>query len=149
MKGLPFLMLMLILSGCAAINGKKSHFLAQQKKLNDAVQLIKKDEVGAAVDILTRICSEQSVMGVTDEAMFRLALLQLGSDMDKPKIAKAKQTLKRLEDEYPASPWAAQAKHLDPLLGKMALKIDESLYLKRDLMRLKNLDLELDRKALK
>jgi len=125
-------------SGCATTNGVFYRH-RQAHKLCSAVTLLQKKEVPAAMELLTAITNEQGVADVTDEALFRLAVLNLGTDPDKGQIAKSLQLLKRLEEDYPASPWTVQAAPLQKLLA-------ETKELRRNLQKLKILDMELEQK---
>ncbi len=125
-------------SGCATTSGAFYRH-RQARKLCSAVTLLQKKEVPAAMELLTTITTDQGVAGVTDEAMFRLALLNLGTEPDKRQIVKSLQLLKRLEEDYPASPWTVQAAPLQKLLT-------ETKELRRNLQKLKILDIELEQK---
>jgi outer membrane protein assembly factor BamD (BamD/ComL family) len=124
--------------GCATTSGTFYRH-RQASKLCSAVTLLQKKEVPAAMELLTAITNEQRVADVTDEALFRLALLNLGTEPDKGQIMKTLQLLKRLEEEYPASPWTVQAAPLQRLLA-------ETKELRRNLHKLKILDMELEQK---
>ncbi len=125
-------------SGCATTSGTLYRH-RQARKLCSAVTLLQKKEVPAAMELLTAITTEQGVADVTDEALFRLALLNIGAEPDKGKIVKTLQLLKRLEAEYPASAWAVQAAPLQKLLA-------ETIELRRNLQKLNILDMELEQK---
>lgn len=140
----------LVLNGCILPrSARQLTSLPPHKKLAAAVSLIQKDDAVTAIKLLEEITSMPPVPGVTDEALFRLALLQLGSELDKAKVTKTKQSIKRLTDEYPESPWSGQAKQLDRFLIKVVKVVDEGSDLKRDMKKLKSLDLELDRRGMK
>ena len=107
--------------------------------------LLQNDKLQEATEQLTSICNEQKTLGVTDEALFHLALLQLSPEPDKIRIQKSRAFLKKIQDDFPTSPWAGQARAFDRLIVKIGSRIDEAATLKRDLQKLKKLDLELER----
>jgi hypothetical protein len=73
------------------------------------------DSPGAA-KVLKKVCESRAVSGVTDEALFRLALLSLKPTPDIPVSRRGRQLLQRLKKEYPASPWTRQAAPLIDLI---------------------------------
>ena len=105
------IILALVLSGCARMTKPDSIFYSygQQKKLSRAVTLMTEGKSSAAADLLSTICSEKGVAGVTDEALFRLSLLKLGSTHDMKDMPQARYGLERLRKEYPDSVWVPLA----------------------------------------
>jgi hypothetical protein len=97
----------LALSGCATLTrpGGALYPSAQENKLDRAVTLLKQGKTSAAEGLLSAICAGRGVAGVTDEALFRLSLLQLGSGQEKNGVTQALHNLERLKKEYPASSW--------------------------------------------
>ena len=89
----------------------------RSRKLAQAVELMEKGKTTAAAKELNAICTSAAVPGVTDEALFRLALLSLKPGADRPVSGQAQQLLKRLRKEYPASPWTVQAAQLNDLMN--------------------------------
>lgn len=114
-----------------------------------------------AARILNAVISAPPKPGVTDEALFRLALLSLKPGLDKPAAAQGQQFLKRLAKEYPNSPWTILAGPVSELINvaeelkrqsKSLKGTNQSLTkeigdLNRNLDRLKQLDVELEKKA--
>jgi len=138
------------------------------RRLSAAVELSEKGEVGEATDLLTAICEEPGVVGVTDEALLRLALLRLGVDATGDEPSPARAILERLQREYPSSRWAREAEsvlglldsRLEVLRANQDLKTannalrneNAALVRKRDelqkrLDELKDLDLKLEEKS--
>lgn len=140
-----------VLTGC-------SHFsLIEPSKLDQAVAMLEIGRTAGAVKLLTEISKEKPVKGVTDEALFRLGLLNLrqGGDNDTSLAI-----LMRLQKEYPTSSWTRNAapllevvmqyeevrnqnknlKNANQTLGK------ENRELLQNIEKLKSLDLELERK---
>jgi hypothetical protein len=123
MKKLTLLLLLgLFCAGCAATKGKPNEPLAASRHygsgdLAQAVQLLKAGDSAGASRILNAICTGAPLPGVTDEALFRLALLSLRPTPDRPATRQGRLLLKRLKREYPTSPWTTQAAPLSQLIG--------------------------------
>lgn len=107
------------MGGCAKLTkpGGLLYPTGQQWKLSKAVGLLAQGDTSAAADLLKDICAEPNVSGVTDEALFRLTILRLGSDRDMNSIVQAQNDLERLGKEYPSSSWAPLASRLAGLLA--------------------------------
>jgi hypothetical protein len=119
-----FAVLVLTLSlcfGCAASRpGQRGGFLqhhSEAKRLSAALTLLEKGDTAGAAKMLEAICSSPAEPGVTDEALFRLALLSLKPSPERPASAQGRQLLRRLKKEFPASPWTAQAAPLVELIS--------------------------------
>jgi hypothetical protein len=82
-----------------------------------AVEMLRVGDTAAASRILNAICSGSPTPGVTDEALFRLALLSLKPTPDRPAARQGRLLLKRLRREYPGSPWTTQAAPLVQLIN--------------------------------
>lgn len=157
-------MLLLNLSGCGCMFGKRSAPEVSEKRLNlaNAVNMIKSGLEREARYYLELVINDSLEEGVTDEALFRLAILELNDGEPgggKSSIA----LLEKLKSNYPASVWAKQAAPLQSYLLTVknirnrerevnALR-DKNLSLSRDVRelrqtieRLKVLDLELEQK---
>ena len=149
------------MSGCASLNQKGGifHRYGQEKKLDKAVTLLKDGKISEATKLLTAICSESGVPGVTDEALFRLSLLRLESIQEKNGTLKAQHDLERLQKEYPSSSWTPLASSLseflssaddvrqqDRKLKELNLSLTkENKELRESIEKLKNLELEMGR----
>ena len=107
--------------GCATSHpGQKGGFLqhySESKRLDAARTLLENGDSSGATKVLEAICSSPAEPGVTDEALFRLALLSLKPSPERPASAQGRQLLRRLKKEFPASPWAAQAVPLVELIS--------------------------------
>ena len=160
----------LMTTGCATSQHGGFVFIdhfSQQRKLAAAVSQIEKGKVGAATDTLTALCAENGVDGITDEALFRLSLLQLKAAGDKDYL-QSQQTLERLHKEYPKSPWAIQSAQLLDLVNAASEQrhqnrnlrannqsltkenqslIKENKELRQNMEQLKHLDLKLEQKT--
>ncbi|MDD2540516.1 MAG: tetratricopeptide repeat protein [Desulfuromonadaceae bacterium] len=123
--------------------------------------LLSGNESGAR-DLFERVIDARPLKGVTDEALFRLALLNL-RDSDGKGEPRARALLNRLINEYPHSIWARQAAPLAAYLQEaFTLRMkqrelkelrNQNLSLSRDnkdlrlsIERLKQLDLQLEQK---
>ena len=152
------------LAGCATLQQEGSgivHHYKQSRILEEARTQLEKGSPDRAVKLLEEIGSAKEVPGVTDEALFRLALLSLNPASEKNGTSHALQTLKRLQKDFPASPWAIQAASLAELLTSVdELKRQNRNYrslnqsLSRDnkelidnIEKLKHLDMELAKKV--
>jgi len=173
MKRAAILLLALSLcGGCATPRpGEKGGFLqhySESRRLDSALALLGKGDSAGAAKILEAICSGNPVPGVTDEALFRLALLSLKPSAERPATPQGHQLLRRLKKEYPNSPWTAQAAPLVELIGsaeelrrqnrnyrganqsltREVNELNKSINeLNKNLEQLKHLDLEIEKKS--
>ncbi|WP_026842426.1 outer membrane protein assembly factor BamD [Citrifermentans bremense] len=152
-------------SGCAITGKSPQGNLVQRyaasRQLEQADEMLEKGDKAGAVKALHAVVSAPAAPGVTDQALFRLALLTLKPGLERPASAQAQQLLKRLAREYPKSPWTAQADHLNDLIevaddlrrqNKSLKGNNQSLTkevndLNKNLERLKQLDQELEKSA--
>jgi hypothetical protein len=166
----------LIISGCARLpfNGlNPSRTDDFRNKLAIASTALEKGENKEAAKLLKEIISHSSIYDVTDEALFRLALIRLSGDEDVSDHEESRLLLTRLKKEFPRSQWTTLSLPLVDLLDEMDELESEKLRLtnsaknrelqnikglnqslirqNRDLQqtieRLKAMDLELERKA--
>ena len=131
---------------------------AQARNLDTAKKLLQQNRVSAAREVLVNISSARGVSGVTDEALFRLALLYLDDGQGNNDIAQAQSTLEKLMKEYPASSWKKHADSLIDLIAALNRKIKhlkgenlsltkENKELRLNIEKLKILDIEQDLKV--
>lgn len=160
---IALLALLTMNAGCAAIEGKMPRFLVfsePQRSLTGALDQLRAGKERQARILLEKVVDGAPTAGVTDEALFRLALLSLKEDKG---LQRAQSLLERLAEKYPDSLWTKQS---DPLLSHLAeartlrnrqreLKSlrEHNLSLSRDnrelrqsLEQLKQLDLELEQR---
>lgn len=133
---------------------------AALRRLDRAVSMLEAGNVAGATKALRAICAGKGVPGVTDEALFRLALLTLKPAPERPASRQGAHYLRRLRDEYPSSSWSVQAAPILDLLSteddlrqqnrtlratnqNLSRKITE---LNESIQQLKHLDLELEQK---
>jgi len=84
------------------------------KRIEKAVEMLPKNSPAAVQEL--KAISASTEPGVTDEALFRLALLSLKPSAQRPASRRGSQLLNRLKKEYPTSPWTAQAAPLIQLI---------------------------------
>ena len=131
------------------------------RQLAQAGEMLRKGDTRGAAKTLGAIISGPALPGVTDEALFRLALLTLNPGVEKPASEKGRQLLKRLGKEYPKSQWTLLAAPVNELTDvaeehkrqnkalkgtnqSLAKEINE---LSKSIEQLKRLDQELEQKA--
>jgi cell division protein FtsB len=147
--------------GCAEIQKRidsPPFYSPQEKKLDLAKRLITENKMTAATETLVSICSAKGVPGVTDEALFRLALLYLGTGQGKGEMVQAQQMLEKLQKEYPSSSWKTHAASLTGLIATLNRRIRslrgenvslsrENRELRLNIEKLKILDVEQELKG--
>lgn len=150
-----------LFTGCAAIpdhwQGAGGHPV--RRSLAPGVRELSAGDTAASVKALKRASEGKAVSGVTDEVLFRLALLSLKPNRETLVSRRGRHLLKRLKKEYPSSPWTAQAAQLFELIklvdelylqNKEVTAAKESLskeveVLKHNIQQSKNLDMELEK----
>lgn len=162
---IALLILVMFNAGCAGIDGRMPGFSMlseQERTLQEALDKLRLGNEQQARDLLVKIVNDVPVNGITDEALFRLALLSLKEDGLKGSL-RAQEMLERLAGKYPGSIWTRQsAPLLNHLTEARALRNrqrelktlkEKNLSLSRDnkemrqsLEQLKQLDLELEQK---
>ena len=152
---------LLLLAGCSSAGleqvGMVNRF-NQGRNLSKAIDMLEGGKPDEAARLLAAICDAKGFEGVTDEALFRLALLSLN---DRDGTAKTHRSLERLRKEYPRSPWTKQASPLAEFIDadeelrrqnknyrtanqNLSREIKE---LNQNIDKLKRLDMELERKS--
>jgi hypothetical protein len=158
------LFLCLMISGCASFDRSMPHFITstEEQNLKAGLGQLRAGNVQTARNLLEKVVDGAPVVGVTDEALFRLALLSLKEDGSKG-LLRAESLMERLSDNYPDSLWTRQSAQLLAHLVEFkalrnrqrelkALK-EQNLSLSRDnkemrqsLEQLKQLDMELEKR---
>jgi hypothetical protein len=131
------------LQGCATINEPVGQFQEQKNKLALAKMLIEDNRATAAKEILTEISTEASAKGITDEAIFRLALLYIEAGERKIATGKSGQLLDRLLKEFPKSPWRHHAATVKGLLDSYDVSLEEKGDLEQTIKSLRSSNLVL------
>lgn len=160
----------LFLGGCATIPTVDPYNAEQRRKLILAQMLIEDKNITAAKEILNTLVTTPPVAGVTDEALFRLALINLEPGEQRIATSRAGRNLDRLLSDFPSSPWHVHAATLKGLIDAYDVALEEKAdlektarslrnttanltkenrELRQDLEKLKNLDLELEMKTKK
>lgn len=140
---LALLALVTMNAGCAALERRMPHILPlseQERSLIGALDQLHTGKEQQAKNLLEKVVEGAPVAGVTDEALFRLALLSLREEGGKG-LLRAQELLERLADKYPGSLWTKQSA---PLL----LHLTEARTLRnrqRELKSLKEHNLSLSR----
>lgn len=133
-----------------------------EKNFATALQQLRVGNETAARELLQLVVDAPRLAGVTDEALFRLSILELRSESDGGET-RAKTLLSQLFRHYPDSIWTRQAAPLAQYVrDTVALRAskreirslkNQNLSLSRDnkdlrqsIERLKNLDMELEQK---
>jgi hypothetical protein len=165
----------LILSGCSVLpfhGFTPSPKEGLRNKLDTASSALAKGKTHEADTLLHEIIAHSSVAGVTDEAIFRLALLRLSGDEDNTDNDASRLLLTRLQKEFPHSQWTtlsrpvvglldgmkeldnenqrlngARYRELQNIKGLNQSLIRQNRGLQQTLDRLKAMDLELERKS--
>jgi outer membrane protein assembly factor BamD (BamD/ComL family) len=146
----------LVLQGCATINIPESSMYNrwnQNRKLATARDRLAGEEKAAASSLFSAIVAAPPEKGITDEALFHLALLQLKPTQERDGIPQAQRLLERLQHDFPTSPWSTQAAQLLELFNKFRSTKEHSFSLLREnrelrqsIQKLKEIDLELEQK---
>jgi outer membrane protein assembly factor BamD (BamD/ComL family) len=171
---LVVLALLPLLSGCSQLGWKISVVSVatedtlhpsihdQERRFAGALVYLRAGNEQAARNLLEQVVEDPPLEGVTDEALFRLALLSLRDESSKG-ATRAQELLERLNNEFPRSMWNRQASPLGAYLaGVKALRdrqrevktLKERNYslsrdnreMRQSIERLKSLDLELEQK---
>lgn len=141
-------------SGQAALHTVR----ARERSFAAALTYLRGGREQAARELFEQAVQGEPLSGITDEALFRLALLLLRQERGD---IRARELLRRLRNEYPGSIWAHQAAPVEEYLAGLGerrreakLLKDLNLSLSRDnrelrqsIERLKSLDLELEKKV--
>jgi GGDEF domain-containing protein len=184
MASFPFVAVALavsLLSGCAALRNQEvmqsatprlkertqpstetwSWRKMMGRQLDQAVRAIQHKDTQGAAKRLKAIVNQRDVPGVTDEALFRLALLSMNPSMERPVSERGIQLLKRLKRDFPKSSWTVQAEPLLELIdvaenlkaqSRSLSNANQSLEtenrdLATKLKQLKRLDMELEQRT--
>ena len=110
---------LLLVSGCASFQVKEVRVQRSPQSINlaRAHALLKSGDKAGAVRALTAVTDAEGVTGITDEALFRLALLNIHPVADSGDNLLSINLLNRLNKEYPRSSWSVQSGPLIDLLA--------------------------------
>jgi hypothetical protein len=155
--------MLLSMCSCASlksVNVEPSERVGLAKDLGEAKSLLEIGYRTEAARSLSKIIEAGNYSGITDEALFLLALLDLKPAQEHDANSRSLQLLKRLAKDYPASSFTAQSRQLLEFLGgvdemrgqvrnlksqnqSLSKEVDE---LNRNVDQLKKLDQELEKK---
>ena len=158
------LFLCMMNSGCATFERGAPLFItsAEKRNLEAGLKELRAGNEHAAHSLLEKVVDGVPTVGVTDEALFRLALLSLKEDGSKG-LLRAQALFEQLAEAYPDSIWTRQSSQLRAHLTDFkalrnrqreikTLK-EQNVSLSRDnkemrqsLEQLKQLDLELEKR---
>ena len=150
------LILMALLSAGGCANFAAGISSERERYFTEGMQSLQRGKESQARELLERAIAVPSGDGLIDEALFRLALLYLRDDAGRGP-ARSLVLLERLKKEYPRSLWTYQSAPLMAYLPAMRAAYEkereQNLLLNREnrelhqsLDRLKNLDLEMEKK---
>lgn len=167
--GLLLIMFIALSGGCGTFASRKpsdksaiNGVSGAERNFATALHYLRNGNEAVARDLFRRVVDESILAGVTDEAIFRLALLNLRDENGKGE-KRAAELFDRLFSEFPGSIWSRQAAPLAMYVKEtIALRArkrelnvlrNQNLSLSRDnkdlrqsIERIKNLDLELEQK---
>ncbi len=177
-RGFLFIILLSLSGGCGTFSVRKppatsnastkssvsatNSVTATERDFATALHYLRNGNEAVSRDLLKKVVDEPNMSGVTDEAIFRLALLNLRDENGKGE-KRAAELFDRLFSEFPGSIWSRQAAPLALYVKETSalrthsreLKAlrNQNLSLSRDnkelrqsIERIKNLDLELEQK---
>lgn len=149
--GASLLVLMMMAAGCTGVDGTMPRFMAfseQERTLDEARVQLRAGKERQTRILLEKVIDGKPMTGVTDEALFRLALLNLNEGFQR-----SQSLLEKLAVTYPDSIWSRQAAPLLAHLAEHKVLRNRNYSLNRDnkemrqsLEQLKRLDLELEQK---
>jgi len=130
-----FLSALLVIGGCATFTATPDNNLndaqIQERNFAGALHLLRSGKEQEAYELFELVTAGPQTPGISDEALFRLALIQLRDSRVKS-VTRAEKMLDRLKKEYPKSIWRYQA---EPLIAFL----DNSSELRKNQRELKNL----------
>jgi outer membrane protein assembly factor BamD (BamD/ComL family) len=148
LQGRNILILLMIaslyISGCSTIFGVTDAGVTkkdtQEVNFAGALQYLQKGNEQKAAELFEIVVRGPLVQGITDEALFRLALLKL-RDTSSGSVLRAEKLLERLKKEFPRSIWRHQAEPLIVFIDASA----EQRKSQKELRSLRELNLSLTR----
>ncbi|MBT0662694.1 hypothetical protein KI809_00120 [Geobacter pelophilus] len=121
---------LLLLGGCTFIKDKLGY--PREDKLAEAINQLEKGNETAAKNLLVDISnSRYSVEGVTDDALFRLSLLQLRRHNEAETMQSIQKRLTKLQTNFPDSQWSRLSWPLTEYITQMESSRNELKNLKQ------------------
>lgn len=141
------LFLLLPVTACQHRPGGSLSFFQQHalsRKLDSAKEALMARQFAQATLLLTEIAAAPGTPGITDEALVRLALLQLRSGQERD-TAQALRSIERLGKEFPNSHWTPLAAPLADLVNRNQSLTRDNRTLRQNIQKIKELELELEK----
>ncbi|MDD2271618.1 MAG: tetratricopeptide repeat protein [Desulfuromonadaceae bacterium] len=146
------LMLLALLSAGGCANFGMGFGGEGEGSFAEGMQSLQRGKEKRARELLEHVVAAPPRDGLTDEALFRLALLYL-RDGEGRGTTRSLALLERLKKEYPRSLWTHQSAPLMSYLASDEKEREQNILLSREnrelrqsIDRLKNLDLEMEKK---
>src|SRR5262249_27902419 len=118
---IALMVILLCAGGCGTVGNRLSRIVLpseQERNLASALEYLRTGNEDQATYMLEQVVAAPPIGGVTDEALFRLAVLHLTDDAGKG-TSRSKTLLEKLQNEYPRSIWAHQAAPLNSYLASV------------------------------
>jgi hypothetical protein len=141
------LFLLLSATGCHHRQADSLPFFREQalsRKLDDAREALRARQFSRATTLLSEIVASPGTPGITDEALLRLALLQLRSGQERD-TGQALRSLERLAKEFPGSHWTPLAAPVADLVNRNTSLTMDNRTLRQNIQKIKELELELEK----
>jgi len=140
----------ILLAGCASFRSKRPPAPAPAPD-RSATLVARGDELAqkdpqAAQELYRSVLRNRPRDPVAPEALYRLALLYVAPDGPLRDYRAARTAFERLLSEYPDSPHVAEARAWSAALGELERTEAESVKLRANLERLKELDMQQERR---
>jgi outer membrane protein assembly factor BamD (BamD/ComL family) len=135
------LILLLPVTACQTIPFTREQALSH--KLAEAQKALRSRQLTRATALLSEVTAAPGTPGITDEALIRLALLQLRGGQERD-LALALRSLERLAKEYPDSHWTPLADPLADLVSRSQSLARDNRTLRQNIQKIKELELELE-----
>jgi len=144
----PRVAVVVLLAGCASFRPKRPPTPAPERS---ATMVARGDELAqkdprAAHELYRSVLRDRPRDPVAPEALYRLALLYVAPDGPLHDYRAARTAFERLLTEYPDNPHAIEARAWSAALSELERTEAESAKLRANLERLKELDMEQERR---
>lgn len=146
------LIVLVLLSAGGCANFAVGISSERERYFTEGMQSLQRGKERQARELLERAIAVPTGDGLIDEALFRLALLHLRDDEGRGQ-ARSLVLLERLKKEYPHSSWTYQSAPLAAYMVSHEKEREKNILLSREnrelhqsIDRLKNLDLEMEKK---
>ncbi len=154
------------LGGCGTTDyTTKTAGQERRQVLLEGVQALRTGDLRQSHELLEQVVNAPPVAGITDEALFRLALVQLAEEGTGTRgTPRSVSLLESLQKQYPLSQWTPQAailltwlgelknsrerdrEHINRLMRENRELLRDNRELRQNIERLKNIDLDIEKK---